>query len=104
MPVPIVEMVPGLLVVAAMPPVKVSTPVGVKVGAPPPAFAKTSPDRVLLPASVTVEEALRVSVCAGMTPPAVWVRVARLTTMPPVPRRPVAPSTSVPMLSTVPPV
>ena len=99
-----VAIVPGLLVVAVMPPVNVRTPVGVSVGAPPPAFPKVKPVSELLPASVTVEEALRVNAWAGMTPPAVCVRVARFTTMPPVPRRPVAPSTKVPMLSTVPPV
>ena len=99
-----VPIVPGLLVVDVIPPVKVRTPVGVKVGAAPPALPKVSPVSELLPASVTVDDALRVRAWAGIIPPAVCVRVARLTTMPPVPSRPVAPSTSVPRLSTVPPV
>ena len=38
-----VPIVPGLLVVDVIPPVKVRTPVGVKVGAAPPALPKVSP-------------------------------------------------------------
>ena len=103
-PAATVETVPGLEVEALMPPVSVSTPVGLSVGAAPPALTKVTPVKVLLPANVTVAPPFNVKFWEGITPPAVCVNVAWLTVSPPVPRRPAAPRTMVPLLTTVPPV
>ena len=93
LPVPMVEIVPALLVVAVMPPVKVKVPVGVTVGALPPLFVKVMPVRELFPAKVTSELPIIVKACEGIAPPAVCVKDPPDTVMPPVPRAPAAPMT-----------
>ena len=90
--------------VALRPVVRVSVPVGMSVGEVPPLLSKVSVVSVLAPASVTLVLPRTVAACEGMTPPASWTKVVPSKSIPPVPRRPVAPSCLKPGCMTVPPV
>ena len=91
-PVPMLATVPAFVGVEVMPPVSVSTPVGVTVGAAPPLLLKVSPASVFAPTSVSVEPPFIVTVFVGwICPPLVAI-----VTVPPLIVSPPAGTTTEP--------
>ena len=76
-PVPMTAALPAFTVLTVTPLVRVSVPVGFTVGAAPPMLLKVMPAKLLLPTRFTSDAPPIVSAFVfGMTPPAVWVRMA----------------------------